>query len=1064
MTDTPVLLDLGGSALAHQAEVDEVRRHMHIDHHYFDCWIYGFLENKNFSVEEAVAKLKRRDEMEKTELKNIEITDWMIENMQQGIIQVIGNDKEGRIVFYVSTVRDKPTKARRAEARKNFDMFVSYGTRLRAENKRCQLVMLINQDKASLFSNVDMTFQADIALRIAKFYPGCIDKLYVCNMNSTLAAFAKPVFSRLPAIVSERIKIISSGDIKSGVLLEYFDKEVLPIDLGGTNACDTPENHKQFALTIVDYFRELQVSLRKGIGVKEWELMNLRNAGVLDVANSNAMTSLRETAFVSCTPSLLGDRDSVNNSMSELYTCGSVDEMKSMASNAMLVRYVPHSTIDFLDSTEKFFRTNIIETRDREWLEMFRGELEERQAVIKRGNQVHNESLLAPLPPYVRLLCRGFLSMCVTVIAIFFGFGSFFIAMFGVTNCLFLFFSTLSEPYNIFPYGLTLTIVLAQFTIFVSRGFELTANVFNGELILPLKAFGNRAHIFQVSICLLCLLACFLTFCSTANSLGWMEAFYLSITIGILVTVGLTFIYHVVFAFGFKKISRKHFSERSRYNTAETTIYLLLDVDLDNERHRSPVAEVIGSVVLALISFGFGLSFMLCEEVVFLCMGVIAQVIFLFGLVVSTTLNVLEASSTVVISSTSFASVVWIYTVFVFSKYGWKDGWGWSVLIAVTVCVVFIFTSFASSLGWLKKRRALWSLRVAWIEMFILYIASIIALFFTNYKCALFSSFLAVHLIVCLFRSSYSINNYGLATVAVIYLLFFVTCCLKGQTNVDEVYNYSVSSSLLPNFHNESLDRESGFPPLCRVMFPSVGSEAVNIVGAALFAKLGYNLNASAQAQDLQTWLPQYTVTKRFRSTNGHLHATVFESFEEKTMFVSLGTSRTLFDSIEDVTMWIEAVPTSFLSVIFPRKILFQLEGFFSFAKYITPLVWQKSSAEFDSFIEALCSDSDNTPKDIYLVGYSTTAMISSSGLTNKCEPKVITFLNPSTVSLSAEKNLTENVILHRAINVLAKGMFYTSWETNPVSQYLPCSRHGNCDSLDEVVKELNNLCKNRSS
>ncbi|CAD2214035.1 hypothetical protein AGDE_14271 [Angomonas deanei] len=198
----------------------------------------------------------------------------MMENMNKGIIQVIGNDKAGRVAFYICTARDKPQSKYRAESRKNFDMFISYGTRLRPESKRCQMTMLINQDKASMFSNLDMTFQADIALRIAKFYPGCVDKMYICKMGRTLSALAKPIFSGLPSIVSNRIIIISDGDIKKGKLLELFDEDVLPVALGGTNDCDHPENYARFANTIKDYFEQLKAAISRGTSVKEWELEN----------------------------------------------------------------------------------------------------------------------------------------------------------------------------------------------------------------------------------------------------------------------------------------------------------------------------------------------------------------------------------------------------------------------------------------------------------------------------------------------------------------------------------------------------------------------------------------------------------------------------------------------------------------------------------------------------------------------------------------------------------------------------------------------------------------------
>lgn len=98
--------------------------------------------------------------------------------------------------------------------------------------------MLINQDKASMWSNLDMTMQAEIALRISKFYPGMLDKMYICKMGYTLSAMAKPIFRTLPAIVSDRIQIIDDRDIKNGVLFDLMDRAIVPDVLGGLNQCD----------------------------------------------------------------------------------------------------------------------------------------------------------------------------------------------------------------------------------------------------------------------------------------------------------------------------------------------------------------------------------------------------------------------------------------------------------------------------------------------------------------------------------------------------------------------------------------------------------------------------------------------------------------------------------------------------------------------------------------------------------------------------------------------------------------------------------------------------------
>ena len=50
----------------HVAEMDEVKRAVGVHHHYLDGWIYLFLSNKKFDVKETIAKLQRRDNMERT--------------------------------------------------------------------------------------------------------------------------------------------------------------------------------------------------------------------------------------------------------------------------------------------------------------------------------------------------------------------------------------------------------------------------------------------------------------------------------------------------------------------------------------------------------------------------------------------------------------------------------------------------------------------------------------------------------------------------------------------------------------------------------------------------------------------------------------------------------------------------------------------------------------------------------------------------------------------------------------------------------------------------------------
>jgi len=197
--------------------------------------------------------------------------------MRGGVIQLIGEDKDGRLTFYINTRRDFPTAKMREERTKIFDMWLSLGTRLRKGNRNCRITMLINQKDAGVWKNTDMPFQSTIALRIAKYYPGVVDKMYIVNMGSVLAKCAKPIFTRMPAGVSERIQILTDNDLKKGRLLDLFDESVLPVELGGKYDCDKQEMFDKFALDVEEHWNTLKTGALGGGGgslmsLKDWEV------------------------------------------------------------------------------------------------------------------------------------------------------------------------------------------------------------------------------------------------------------------------------------------------------------------------------------------------------------------------------------------------------------------------------------------------------------------------------------------------------------------------------------------------------------------------------------------------------------------------------------------------------------------------------------------------------------------------------------------------------------------------------------------------------------------------
>ncbi|CAG9579187.1 hypothetical protein LMJF_31_0360 [Leishmania major strain Friedlin] len=257
----------------HAAALKEVKRTVGINHSYLDGWIYLFLANKKFDVAETVAKLERRDDMERTVFAKYTMTDSLRKSMRAGIVQYIGRDKEGHSVLYFNTARDSPKAEQRPERQANMDMFLSWCVRCHRKNPTAMVTWLINQENASMLRNTDLIFQKEMALRISKFFPGVVSRMFICNMSSALTFVVKPLLRQLPKTISDCIFLLSASDIRKGELLKRIDANVLPLEMGGRNDCDHPPNYERFATTIESYFDRCIRALNKGISIKEMEVM-----------------------------------------------------------------------------------------------------------------------------------------------------------------------------------------------------------------------------------------------------------------------------------------------------------------------------------------------------------------------------------------------------------------------------------------------------------------------------------------------------------------------------------------------------------------------------------------------------------------------------------------------------------------------------------------------------------------------------------------------------------------------------------------------------------------------
>ncbi|KAG5471573.1 hypothetical protein LSCM4_03121 [Leishmania orientalis] len=1137
MSNTPVLLDIGTDAYAHQTEVDEVKKHMGIQHNYFDCWIFGFLENKNFNIDETVEKLRRRADFERTQLAACNVTDWMMENMRKGIIQIIGNDKAGRVVFYVSTARDKPVASRREESRMNFDILLTYGTRLRPESKRCQITMLINQDKASMISNLDMTLQADIALRIAKFYPGCVDKIYICKMGRLLAAMAKPIFSRLPAIVSDRIIIISDSDIRHGKLLELFDASVLPIELGGENDCDHQKHYDKFAATIRSYFEQLKPALMRGEEVKEWELENLRAAGFIkDASPMDALKrsivepspSLREQflpgplepagysllltngsitgpSFSPRSPALCAlDIDDDAN----LITCetDSIDRdgprsTGRMQRNASMLSRSPARSLfaDYLHqftTIESFFRLSVTEMHERQWLQIVQWEMQERRSILQGERFIRGDRLLAGLPPSVLLLAKGFLWLCLIVTSSFFFLGTCFIALFGVVTLMNIFFAIFVRPYHVFLYGAALVVVASQFVILCSRGVDVTRSTFQGRVVQAFRALGAKALAVQLIIYVVCTIAFFVLFCAMAVRHDVLTGLQYSIAYGWIVAVCLIFIYHVVFAFGLRTLSTHSYANGSRQYNAEATVYLFMEVEMDDENaeQRCPPAEVMLLTVVGVLSVAMGIAFLTGGGFFFLCATIVAQAVLLQLCTTFVIARSVSSSSDIIISGVFYASVFWMNTIFTISQNGWSGDWGRSTLAVLFVMLFFVITGMVSVFGPWKGAVRRWLFRLSWLLLLLHLIACVAALIAFNYRFGLFVLALAVHLLLCIMRTNESSNNFGMLIMSAGFTLALLACCMLAYASDAEVYEGSVSDVLVPNYANRSSASTvsrypmsadlvepqvtlSGMatlasvhtqrnityvmPPLCLAQF----GPTLDALGMALFAKLGLNDDVDAQEKDLRRWFPSFRrlpTPEMVESEVMHLDA-----FREETATVNttIVTARSGMDSIlmiESMAMWIDTYILSFFSLLMPAPYVDKLMPHLSFVQRMVPAQWMASIEKTTAVVHGLLKDLRGDRENVFIVGHgpvgSRAAVI---GLRTQENVYSLTFSGPPVVPSKYNLNFSPEVLARRMLAVQTMQTVFSTWYLRTASmQFIPCSLGGNrCDRIDTTIQTLSQLC-----
>ncbi|KAL7697422.1 CRAL/TRIO domain containing protein [Lotmaria passim] len=1002
------LEDLGPVALSHRSEIEEVKRQVDIKHGYFDAWIYGFLENKKFNIEETVAKLHRRFAMEVNELATYELTDYMRASLRKGIIQEIGVDKAGRVAFYITTKRDFPQAKYRDEQRRTFDMFISYGTRLRKENKRSQIVMLINQDGASFFKNVDMTFEADVALRISKFYPGGVDKMYICKMNRTLAAMAKPIFKTLPAIVSDRIQIIDGNDIKNGVLLDLFDEDVLPITLGGKNDCDNEEHWSAYADRVEKYYAELKRAVNeRGLTVKDWELQVLgvdveaaesgkRPANVstvtpqADALAQSVRSMALQTGSHEASPSVTRKNsqlftrrqpDVVDPDLKPLMTCmtqteslvtpqcdeaadggGDSGEPGTRLSWVDVVAPLPHDLALFFLEELVRWRTTVENVEIAERYKLLDSyvtgtQLAEEQGM--RGLNVHDKKWYSGIPYPLQALYR-ILLMGVTVLnAIYFIAALVFLAVFCADVIVTIFFGFFVKPSYVFPLSAVLLMVAIQGVCLCSRAVDIISAIYEGKVIPVFERVGSYwgtvAEMLLFCVLVIIQFIIFIVYARRDSPLRGLEVSFCTGWICALLVISAT---HVFFFTGIFTSA----NSRDRDNLLRSLpFFIALNLgssggDASNEvdtrfllRTSSYMICGVPLTISMLLGIGFLISRIVSLYVSTFAAAITAAfVVHYYSDNLSNTLNGALMRLTL-----WMLTIVWLYVTFVFGFRNYDRRYASSVIVASILNGIFVILA----LNCLHRPGHSWPLRLSFVIVLLYIFSCWICVFpLVSWRMGLFCLAIMVHNIVNVVFAPRALSGiHGSFLLSAAVLLLGISCVLLGWygTTLLNTESQSLSSSPSTVLALSSLEMYHRYP-VCTLAMGADGS--VSVVDISLLNEVVSARTEAVRTTDFNNWFNSRGITypgveKKFDADGIPWELHRFDMPAAANLTVLVLNNRYAMSSIIGMIGWIDAIALSPLSIFMPYDMINTMIYIISFATRLIPFTSNKIAPDLGSFV-----------------------------------------------------------------------------------------------------------------
>ncbi|KAG8343705.1 hypothetical protein TRVL_05465 [Trypanosoma vivax] len=1054
------LQELGPKAVSHRQELEEVKRQLDIDYDELDCWLYGFLENKKFDIPETVAKLQRRFQVEASELARHDITDYMRASLRSGVIQCVGEDKCGRALFYVTVRRDKPVAERREEKKRAFDMLVSYGTRLRTGNMKCKMALLVNYENASLWNNVDMSLQADVAVRLSKYFPGSVSKIYVCNMSRILSTVAKPLFSQLPAALSECFVFLSKSDRDAGKLLEFIDESVLPVSLGGTNDCDHETQWVRNAEAVEEYYEELKEAvLCNGLTVKQWELQKVRRHSPAG-------------SFVSTGT----DADFVTS----LKTCGSFSALASTEAHLYESFIAPSRTVFLEKENEWLFLMQcfprhlallFLEELHRWRVAVAEEETADRYALLDNYIEIcklesdelptinlENRKWYKMIPKPLCAFHRVFLIGITFSVAVSFLLALIFVLSLTSTVASLLFMGLFVEWSYVFPLGGTLLLASLHSTSLCSFSLDVLSALAKRNVIPPLDLLGrHRGSIAQIIIfaIIVCIQIVVFTFFLVLESFA--VALQASTATGALITAFLLCVSHILFYFDWLGGLRRPGREQ---HSSLVTLYLLLNTQEKEEGagtvHSMGISFFIVCTVPILLSLLCGVGFLISGSLVFAVATGATSTGAVFALYYCSDRHPCITSCDVLRYSLLLACMAWLFGSYAFGFWEYSIQWGVPVFTLTAVTALSVCLSIVC----MVKKEANVLLRLFFVLFCAVIAGSCISNFIlVNKGMGFFSFALLVHLALGTVFVRYNSRNIGGVCLFLTTFSFVTTSCIMlgwYGTNLGYTVPRSIPSDEPSHLDNYSQDYHRY--PVCSMRVAG----GFSIPDLALLTELADAQSSEVFDIDFNNWFGNSDVTflgvsKRFSSGREPWSVSRFNSVQNNITVLTLRNGY-VSSSIMAMTLWVGSMSSSPLRIFFPLDWLAKIVPLVSFLASKINFRWAHVQTQLTEYLGRV---KNTTSGQVVLTAYGAAGGIASLAGTES-RTKTVVFGSPGLMHVLGLMGMKREVYYRYTLAVVPDSGFLRGvGEHDPTMlQRLRCEASvSDCLSMGHISLELLSNC-----